>query len=1084
MDLSLRNLEDFVMSHEMAKRRIYFLFCLLLLFSFFVIPSFPQEINESVQPGILKAIILSRTNNILEAKIILNSYTSSRLFELSEPNRIVIDLFNIENKETSSYIFVDDPKIRAVRTSMFMENVARIVFDLNGQIPFYKIERIPVGLRLLVGEKEVPSAIGEDKETGKIQRESLKAEGLEKQSREIKASLDRVDGKLEDIKKILKEVLQNQGQIKTQPTDQTEQPADQQERIPSVDQSFSEERIAPAAVLDLDSIKIDGNLDEISWGETLVLTDFTQHEPIEGALATEKTEVKIFFGKDSMYIGVRAFDTNPEKIVSILARRDSDCPSDWIKIWIDSYHDHLTAFEFAVNPSGVKMDAYWSIDKESDVDWDAVWDVEILLDERGWVAEFRIPYSQIRFHKKESHAWGFQVCRVIARKNETSYWRHVPTGVPRFVSLFGDLKGITGIPAPRRLQLVPYTMGKGSFQPAEEGNPFQTGSSYPTNMGLDLKYGISSNITLDASFNPDFGQVESDPAIVNLTADETYFSEKRPFFIEDKNLLSFPLGSGQEFLFYSRRIGRAPQGYPSSAQYASIPENTTILGAFKLTGKTTRGWTIGVMEALAGKERASVISWQGEKTEEIIEPFTNYFLGRVEKEFRDGRSTLALIFTAVNRKIEQESLNFLRKAAYSGGFRFRNRWARDTYEVSGLLIGSHILGSKEAILKAQQSPARYFQRTDAPHLKLDPDRTSLSGFYGYFSLDKIGGKHWFWSIRNRIISPGFEVNDIGYLRWADWIIHDFRMSYREYKPGKIFRKYDITFSLNETWDYGLTHLGYRASLNFHVQFLNYWDVSLNLNRGGELQRIGYLRGGPGVLMPGSWRLRGSLRTDSRKTFFLNLSGNISFSDDEAISTTLSSNLTIRPSSRIHLSFSPSFSNSSNMLQWVTRKTVDDQSHYILGRIDRTTVSLTVRVNYTITPTLSLQLYTQPFVSAGDYSEFKEVIQPRAENYEDRWHIFEAQEITPRDGYYQLYLPWTEGEEITFNDPDFNSRKFRLNLVLRWEYLLGSTIFLVWTNGMNDYAKIGSVSLRNDLRSLFSSPSNNVFLFKINYWFNM
>ncbi|MCK4786768.1 MAG: AMIN domain-containing protein [Desulfobacteraceae bacterium] len=1061
----------------MIKRRICFFCFLLLLFFFSVVLSFSSEKSGSKQPGVLKDIVLSRGQNIIEVKIILNPYSYHRLFELRYPNRVVIDLFDIEDIQTSRYIEVNDREIQAIRTGMFKTDIARVVFDLKEQIPLYKIERIQGGLKVMFWKKEIQPRVVLEKEN---------SDRLEKQITEIKESIEKINEKLEDIKKILKEALHTQDQLKIQPSNQKNQAIIQREQRPSLDHFSIEERIAQAAILSQGSIEIDGKLDEFTWEEASVLTDFTQHEPIEGTPATERTEVKVFFSEDSVYIGVRAFDSNPEKIKAILARRDSKCPSDWIRIYVDSYHDHLTAFEFAVNPCGVKRDVYWSNDHRQDDDWDGVWDVEVSQDEQGWIAEFRIPYSQIRFPEKEFQTWGFQASRVIARRNETSYWRHVPKGVPRFVSLFGDLKGITGIPAPKRLQFLPYTVGRSSFQPKEEGNPFQTGSSYLANLGLDLKYGVSSNLTLDAAFNPDFGQVEADPAQVNLTAFETYFPEKRPFFIEGKNILSFPVGgiSGRESLFYSRRIGRAPQGDPSSAQYSHIPENTTILGAFKLTGKTAQGWSIGLMEALTGREQASLISWEGERKEETVEPLTNYFLGRAEKEFRNGRSAVGMIFTAVHRRIEEESLNFLRKAAYTGGFSFRHRWAKDTYEVSGLFVGSHILGSKEAILQAQQSSTRYYQRPDAPHLELDPDRTSLSGFSTSFSLSKIGGGHWRWSISGMARSPGFEVNDMGYLRYADWISQHIQVSYKEFKPGKIFRDYDISFSLSNDWDYSFTHLDHRERLRFDFRFLNYWSVNLDLSRESEHLKIDHLRGGPAVITPVTWRFGGSFRTDSRKDFFFNVRGNVTASEDGARSYRLSSEFNIRPFSNLHISFSPSFNDGFQRLQYVTELSSEDQDHYILSRIDQTTVSLTLRINYTLAPNLSLQLYSQPFVSAGHYSEFKEVIQPRAKDYADRWHILESNEISLQNGYYHLFLLWTEGKEIFFDDPDFNFRQFRLNLVIRWEYLPGSILFLVWSNGIHNYANVGTLSLRNDLQSLFSSASDNVFLLKISYWFNI
>ncbi len=847
-----------------------------------------------------------------------------------------------------------------------------------------------------------------------------------------------------------------------------------------------ETRVGTAVNLNDDHIQIDGKLDEEAWQRGTALTGFIQNNPDEGELATEKTEVIILYSQDSLYIGVRAFDSEPDGIKSILARRDSKLPSDWINIWIDSYHDHRTAFQFSVNPAGVERDVYWSDERKQDDDWDAIWDVEVSLDQHGWCAEFRIPFSQIRFPKKDVQTWGFQASRVIARKNETSYWGHIPKGAPQFVSLFGELKGIQGIPSPKRLQLLPYTVAKGAFLPAQEGNPFRTGSKYSGNMGLNLKYGLTSNLTLDGTFNPDFGQVEADPAVVNLTAYETYFSEKRPFFIEGKSLLDFKLGSDLErdSLFYSRRIGRAPQGYPSSAHYYQKPENTTILSAFKVTGKTARGWSIGILEALTSKENASVLTWDGTDSEETVEPLTNYLLGRAEKEFREGRSAFGFILTAVNRKIDYENLNFLREAAFSGGFDFRHRWSKDRYEVKGFLVGSHIRGSEDAILRAQESSMRYFQRPDADHLELDPTRTSLSGFAGYSSIAKIGGGHWRWTISNRIRSPGFEINDMGYMRSTDTIINYLWIDYREFIPGKLFRDYDISLLLNYKTNFSWDRIGSGASLRANFRFLNYWYLTTSLSRTMERLSTSQLRGGPAVSLPGSWSMSGSIRTDTRRNFYTSLRGSYSHSDNGAITTSLSSSFRIRPSSRLSITLSPSYSDGFRRLQYLTKKTIGTDTRYILSRIDQTVLSLTLRLSYSVTPNLSLQLYTQPYISVGDYNEFKEVIEPRAESYDDRWHIFTDQDSRYVDGYYYLLPPDLQGEEFIFRDPDFNFRQFRLNFVVRWEYLPGSTIFLVWTNGLNSYTDVGRLNIGDDIKGLFGSPSDNVFLIKVSYWFNL
>ncbi|MFC2167807.1 DUF5916 domain-containing protein [Acidobacteriota bacterium] len=833
-------------------------------------------------------------------------------------------------------------------------------------------------------------------------------------------------------------------------------------------------------------IQIDGELNEEAWQRATALTDFIQNTPDEGASATEKTEVFILYSQDSLYIGVRAYDSEYDKIKSILARRDSKLPSDWINIWIDSYHDHRSAFQFSVNPAGVKRDIYWSDERKQDDDWDAVWDVEVSLDQEGWYAEFRIPFSQIRFPKKDTHTWGFQAARVIARKNETSYWGHIPKGTPQFVSLFGEIQGIRGIPSPKRLQFLPYSVAKGAYSPANEGNPFSTGSQYTFNMGLNIKYGLTSNLTLDGTFNPDFGQVEADPAQVNLTAYETYFPEKRPFFIEGKSLLDFKLGSELErdSLFYSRRIGRAPQGYPSSAQYYQKPENTTILSALKLTGKTESGWSIGFLEALTSNENASVRTWDGEDSEERVEPLTNYLLGRAEKEFREGRSAFGFILTAVNRKIDSDNLNFLRNTAFSGGLDFRHRWSEDRYEVKGFFIGSHIRGSEMAILSAQTSSARYFQRPDADHLELDPTKTSLSGFSGYFSLSKIGGGHWRWTLSNRTRSPGFEVNDMGYMRNTDTITSYLWIDYREYKPGNVFRDYDVSLLLNYSSNFAWDRTGSGASLRANFRLLNYWRMTSSLSRTLERLSTTQLRGGPALTMPGNWSISGSISTDSRRNFFLSLRGSYSLSDNKATTHSISSTLSIRPSNRLSISLSPSFSDGFRRLQYLTKRTIGNNTRYILSRIDQSVLSLTLRLNYAIAPNLSLQLYTQPYISAGDYNEFKEVIEPRATSYDNRWHIFSEQDTLFQNGYYYFLPPDLPGEQFIIGDPDFNFRQFRFNFVIRWEYLPGSTIFLVWTNGANDYGDVGRLDIGDDLKGLFRSPSNNAFLIKVSYWFNL
>jgi len=836
-----------------------------------------------------------------------------------------------------------------------------------------------------------------------------------------------------------------------------------------------------------EAIRIDGKLDESHWVNIPPLTGFIQQNPDEGQPATQKTHVRILYSRHSLFVGVRAFDKQAGEIKSLLARRDSVCPSDWIKIWIDSYHDKITAYEFSVNPSGVKRDVHWSNDNQPDESWDAVWEVGVSRDDSGWTAEFRIPFSQLRFSEKDSQTWGFQICRIIARRNETSYWRPIPRGAPRFVSLFGEISGLTGIPSPKKLQLLPYALGQTTLSSPETGNPFRKRADWLGNLGLDMKYGVSSNLTLDATLNPDFGQVEADPAKVNLSAYETYFPEKRPFFIEGKDILDFPLGLGRfgsESLFYSRRIGRPPQGSPSSAEFTQVPQNTAILSAMKLTGKNPRGWSFGFMEALTSRESATLLTWDDETVREPVEPLTNYLLGRVEKEFRDGRSAFGTIMTAVNRKNTADNLSFLWDEGYTGGFDLRHRWAEDRYQITAHWLGSHIRGSKESILGAQTSPARYYQRPGATHFSVDPNRTSLSGYSGLFDLSKIGGRHWLWSVAALVRSPGFEINDMGYMKWADWIFQRSQLTYRELEPGRLFRSWQLSLDISHEWDYSPTYTESRGNLKTEFVFHNYWTLNFGLHGSTEMYQIIALRGGPAVLIPGSWSIDGGLVSDERKNLFFQCSASYRRVNDGAESFTLSSQVDFRPTGNFHISLLPSYSLQGSRLQYVTQTDVDDNTYYVLSRLDRDTFSLTLRINYTITPELSIQLYSQPYVSAGRFSRFKQVVQPLADNYQDRWYLFTDNDLRLEGTDYHVLFQGAEGKSAAFPNPDFNFKQFRLNLVARWEYLPGSIIYLVWSNGFNHEAVQGTFSLMNDLKTLFESSSDNVFLIKFSYWFSL
>ncbi len=518
---------------------------------------------------------------------------------------------------------------------------------------------------------------------------------------------------------------------------------------------------------------IDGRLDDTIWEKVEWKEDFTQRDPEDGAEPSQKTAFKILYDDNNLYVGIRAYDTEPDKIVRRVTRRDR-FDGDWLEINIDSYFDHRTAFSFTINAAGVKGDEAISNDGDNwDSNWNPIWYGEVAIDEQGWSAEMRIPLSQLRFSNKEDQVWGLQVQRRLFRKEERSVWQYIPQNSGGWVSFFGELHGINGIRPARRIELLPYGVSDLRKFSKEEGNPFATGQSTKLAGGLDAKIGVTSDLTLDVTINPDFGQVEADPSEVNLTAFETFFSEKRPFFIEGSNILDYRLMSGDgdfsyDRLFYSRRIGRMPHYSPEldDDEYMQMPANTSIMTAMKLTGKTRSGFSIGVLDAMTAKESAQ-IDLNGDRRQETVEPLTNYFVGRVQKDYGGGNTSVGGMFTALHRNLSESQLKFLNRAAYSGGLDFRHQWHDKTYYLNIKTSFSHVRGDQEAISDVQNASQRYYQRPDADYVTLDSSRTSLSGHGGFVNMGRSGNGRLRFSVGGMWRSPGLELNDLGYLRQAD-----------------------------------------------------------------------------------------------------------------------------------------------------------------------------------------------------------------------------------------------------------------------------------------------------------------------------
>ncbi|HEX9691296.1 MAG TPA: DUF5916 domain-containing protein [Gemmatimonadales bacterium] len=835
---------------------------------------------------------------------------------------------------------------------------------------------------------------------------------------------------------------------------------------------------------------LDGVLDEATWRDATPISDFTQRNPNEGQPGTEQTEVRVLFTDDALFIGVRAWDSQADAIVGHLTRRDEMSPSDWLGVAIDSYHDRRTAFYFSVNAAGVKRDVYIFDDTNEDSSWDAVWDVATSRDANGWTAEFKIPFSQLRFGADDTGLWGFNVYRRINRLNEEQYWRVPPKDQTGLVSRFGDLYGLDGIKPPRRAEVIPYVSGSAAWSRAQAGNPFATGRDGTGAIGADLKLGITSNLTLSATVNPDFGQVEADPAVVNLSAFETFFPEKRPFFNEGLDIFRFPIGLGDgdgesESLFYTRRVGRAPQGWadPRGGHAESI-DRTTILGAAKLSGKTASGWTIGLLGSVTAEEEARVIDDAGLDHMDVVEPRTSYVVGRLARDLRGGRTQIGIFGTALNRSLP-DNLNWLRGSAYTAGLNLTHRFFDEGWVAEGWMVGSHVRGSAEAIDLTQRSSTHYYQRPDQTHVDYDPTRTSLSGFAGQFNITKVSG-NWRGGTGVDTRSPGFEANDLGFQQDADRTIAYLWLNRRWLQPGAVFRTFNINFNGWGGWSYGGETVARGGNVNLNWQFLNYWHGFMGVNRELSATSRGALRGGPSFIRPGSWNGWAGFGTDSRNAirFGFNVSGNV---EDQRAGHSYAVNPFVawRPATNLDFMLAPGFVKRSTAWQYLFQTDALGEPHYVFGDLDQTIARMTLRGNLTFTPTLSLQVYAEPFVAVGDYTGYKEVANPRGATFADRFSPYGADQLLDDGaGGVAVDLNGDSSPDIGIGNPDFTAVSFRSNVVLRWEFNLGSTLFFVWQHGRSDFTNDSDFQLGSSISDIFRAPASNTLLVKVNYWLGL
>ncbi len=849
----------------------------------------------------------------------------------------------------------------------------------------------------------------------------------------------------------------------------------------------------------LDPIKIDAVLDEKAWQGPGV-SDFVMSDPTDGGKPTERTEVWVAYDDGNLYVAARLYDSDPKAIRQLLGRRDDELDSDWFVFAVDPYYDRRTGFQFAVNPAGSIQDFVLSNDVDEDETWDGVWDWKTRIDGEGWTVEMRIPFHQLRFPKKPEYVWGVDFRRTIMRKQEKDGFIWVPKEDICYVSRFARLEGIRDINPGRHLEIIPYTVGQAQFKPAEEGNPFETGHRYLGNAGFDLKAGLKSNLTLDATVNPDFGQVEVDPAVINLSAYETYYEEKRPFFIEGANIFN-GFGRGGVYInanlnwpnptfFYSRRIGRSPQGSPEHEGYTRYPDRTSILGAFKLTGKLGSGWNMGFVNALTAREYADVESL-GTRSRDEVEPFSYYGAFRAQKDIREGQRGYGIMATGVVRDLRNEGLrDILNKNALSlafDGWTFLDK--KRAWVVSGWVGGTRVEGSPEDILRLQTSSMHYYQRPDAGHIEVDPMATALSGWGARFNLAKQQGSFLFLASAGAL-SPGFDPNDIGFqYSSSDKINFHILPAYRWTKPGKIFRNLLILggpfrnydFAGNKIWD------GLLAS--FQGQFLNYWDFDLMVAHNPRTISNSLTRGGPLAERLSGYQIDLSLSTDGRKPVVLEWEGSVYRTPGDGQEFTGGMEVRWKPRTNFNLSVEPQYSTSTSQIQWVTRAadpamTATYGTRYVFGRIDQKMLSSEIRLNWIFDPRLSLQLYLQPFIAVGRYDRFKELARPKSYAF----NVFGNGPSTVgySGGTYTIDPDGPDGPAAPFSfaNPDYNLKSLRGTVVLRWEYSPGSLVYLVWTQNRADYANPGDFRFGRDFRDLLGAPGDNIFLVKFSYRWNM
>jgi hypothetical protein len=832
------------------------------------------------------------------------------------------------------------------------------------------------------------------------------------------------------------------------------------------------------------SIQVDGALGDAAWQQATPIVDFVQKEPVEGGDPNQRMEVRFVYDSDALFIGARMYSDDPAAIQAPLGRRDPDDGSaEHIVVSLDTFLDRRTAYSFGVTAAGVRIDRYHASDNEGgDSGFDPVWEASARVDDQGWTAELWIPFDQLRFNDRDQQTWGLNVQRFTPTLEEEDYWVMVPRTEQGWSSRFGDLQGIQGIEPSRRIEILPFVVGSTTMNAErDQSDPFDDGKNLVGRMGVDLKMGVGPNLTLDATINPDFGQVEADPAEVNLSDFETRFDERRPFFMEGNELLTL----SHPNVFYTRRIGSPPVG-AASGDWVDYPSDSQILGAAKLTGRLPSGTSLGVLAAVTGQEFARVVNDGVPGVDEVrVGPRMGYGVVKVQQELGASGSHASVLFGSVKRDLEENDplAELLADHAFVFGGDWLWRMRGGEYEWTAAVVGTHVSGDPAAIERLQRSSAHYLQRPDRDgEYRLDATRESLTGWSLQTNFNRRSGEHWLFGVSTKVDHPMFDPQDLATLNGADGIQPNFNISYRETRPGSVFRSYSIRLNQGNEWNFGWDRQNGNAGAQVNLTWLNFWTTNLSVTRQFETERAALTRGGPLMAGPAGWNAQASVGNSSSSETRWSANVRVAKDDLGGKSSNVGMSFSMRPGPRLELSAQPSYSSAHDAQQYITTRSGGRDetygSRYIFSYIERHQVATEFRMSFTVRPDLNLDVYAEPFAASGRYYEYGELLAPRSLERIVYGKDGGSQVEVREDGSRDVTI---DGQTFNLRDQDFNVRSFNTNVVLRWEWRPGSTLFVVWQQNRDSRETIDAPVGISDMFDSFTDPGSNIFLIKTSFW---